>query len=84
MGDNGKTETAAQVNNNEPKVLIEISALPDGSMALRSGLPPQTVVYVLEQMKFNMFIQEWQKHQSSLIKPAGGIVNFVRDGFRKK
>lgn len=82
MGDNGKPEAVAQ--DNEIKVVLEILALPDGSMALRSHLPPQTIVYLMEQMKFNMFIQAWQKNQSSLIKPARNIMDFVRGGFRKK
>lgn len=65
----------------QDKVLIQIIHRADGQLELKSALAPAQVVYLFEEMKYRLFAP---KQQSPILhSPKGGMMNFVRGGFKK-
>lgn len=69
-----------EINNSEPKTIITVKLFPDGHSELNSVMQPPMVVFILMQL----IIQVLSAKKENVIQPVGGgIINFVRNKFRK-
>lgn len=53
----------------EPKVILQVIMNPDGSCAMKTSMQPPMVVYLFEELKFNLLSQKNEK--PTLFKPSG-------------
>lgn len=81
VGDNG--EVKKEEVSTEPKRVLEVFLLPNGAVEMKTTLVPPMVIWMLEQIKFQL-ISNNQEKESKIIQPQrGGIMNFVRGGMKK-
>lgn len=62
----------------KPKIVMQVFMLPDGSFEMKTSLIPPMMVWVMEQIKFNI-LNDNSKNQNKIVAPPkGGIMNFAR------
>ena len=85
MLDNGelKKETAEQKLpdvSKEPKTVLTIIQMPDGSVEMKTNLLPPMVIYLFESLKYSLFSNIAKSNQPLIQPHKGGIMNFIRGG----
>lgn len=61
------------------KTIILVEANPEGEWRVNFGIPPMNVIYLLEQIKFNLLSGKFQmaNEQSRIISPSRGDIRRV-------
>ena len=93
MSDNGEAKkeevikTAEQIKAEaeeakKPKLVMQVFMNPDGSFEMKSSLIPAMMLWVMEQIKFNL-LQQNNEQQNKIIAPAKhGILDFAKRRFK--
>ncbi len=77
----GKGKETDNGKKNEPRVVLEITMHPDGSSEMKSSLPPPMVIYLIEEMKFNILNEKNKK--PTLFSPSGGLTRGLKRMFKR-
>ena len=74
-----KEEKKEKPVSDEPKTVIAIQLFLDGHMELKSGMQPPMVTYILQQMIFNILAGNIEHNAPRILRPAGGLMGFIRN-----
>lgn len=66
----------------QKKIMLEIEDIGNGQYQMRSPLPPPQLIYLMEEMKFNLFYNQ-KGANNKILPPSGGMMNFIRGGLKK-
>jgi hypothetical protein len=62
----------------KPKLVMQVIMHNDGSFEMKTSLIPPMVLWVMEQVKYNLLKENSESQAKILQPPNGGIMNFAR------